>query len=111
MPNIIVGRYKYVDPDKEMYLGHEFEKNGKRSLDKRCGYCGEWFTFDIKDLISWGDNIQRGFNGWPEKVHCGSEHCQEYHRRVKQHERRMLAELHERHLKLFIDLQNKGLIS
>ncbi len=110
MPNIIVDRYKFVDPDKELYLGYEFEKNGKRALEKRCDYCGKWMVFDIKDIHKWGDNIKIGFNGMPEKVHCGSLHCQEYHRRVLAHERKQAEEAAERGVELFKKLKKQGMV-
>lgn len=110
MPNIIVGKYKYIDPKEERYLGHEFEKNGVRSLDKRCEYCGKWFTFDIKNVHEWGNNIRLGFNGQPEKIHCGNSLCEDYHVRVIAHERKENEKWTQRGVKLYFQLKGRGII-
>jgi hypothetical protein len=108
----IAGKYSKIDPDKEMHLGHQFQKeDGERSMDKRCDYCGRWMTFDCKKYESWGDNVKISFNGWPEKIHCGSLHCQEYHRRVVIHQEKLKKEMAQRHFGLFQRLKKQGVIS
>lgn len=106
-----VGNWKKIDPEKEMHLGHLYEKDGKRALDKRCDYCGRWMTFDVKNIQAWGDNVKMGHNNWPEKVHCGSEHCQYYHARVLKHEKRMEEEAKRRREAIFFKLAKKGLVA
>jgi hypothetical protein len=110
MAIIITTKYKKIDPEKELFLGYQFEKDGNRSIDKRCDYCGKWFTFDVSECDEWGDNIQFAFNGVPEKVHCGSSHCEEYHRRVLLHQKKeneKWARLGER---LFFNLKKQKII-
>lgn len=110
MPNIIIDKWKLVDPNKEPYLGYEFEKDGKRVLQKRCDYCGKWITFDIRGVESWGDNVKMGFNGYPEKIHCGSLLCQDYHHRVLLQEKRDQEKWARRGERIFLDLKKAGVI-
>ena len=105
------GSWKYVDPSKEQYLGHQYEKDGKRAHDKRCDYCRVYMVFDIKNVHEWGDNMKMGFNDWPEKVHCGSSHCTEYHRRVKIHEEKQARLRAQHNTNLFFDLKRQGVIA
>lgn len=113
--SIILGGWSKVDPAKEQHLGHIFEKDGKRAHDKRCDYCGTWMTYDVKNIAMWFENIKMGLNGWPEKVHCGSSHCIEYHRRVQAHEVKVRAEaarvLEIRMQKLALALKDRKLVS
>lgn len=111
MTAIITGKWNFVDPKEEKYLGYEFEKDGNRALQKRCDYCGAWTTFDIKNVHEWGSNLKMGFNGWPEKVHCGSEHCQDYHQRVVTHEEKIRVINAKRHERLFFDLRSQGVVA
>lgn len=107
---ILIDKFKEVDPDKECFLGHQFEKDGTRAVDKRCDYCGKWFCFDVTKIDDWGTNIKRGFNGVLEKVHCGSEHCQDYHYRVIRHQQKMEKELEERSFSLYSSLKSQGVL-
>lgn len=106
-------RYLKIDPEAkgEMHLGHQYEKDGSRSIDKRCDYCGKWMVFDCKNYLDWGTNVKIAFNGVPEKVHCGSAHCCDYHHRVIIHQEKLKRELAERHERLFFSLKGKGLVS
>jgi len=108
---IIAGGWKKVDPDKEQHLGHIFEKDGKRAHDKRCDYCGRWMTYDIKNIHEWGSNAKMGLNDWPEKVHCGSEHCQEYHYRVIRHEEKVKAQAKAAMDRIFLSMKKQGVVS
>lgn len=110
MPNIIIGKFKEVDPETELFLGHQFDRNGERAIEKKCDYCGKYFTFDVKDVESWDDNVKMGFNGYPEKVHCGSSHCEYYHYRVLAHQQRENKKWAERGKKLFFLLQKAGIV-
>lgn len=105
---IQIGKYQKIDPEKEMHLGHQYEKNGERAIEKRCEYCGRYFCFDVKDMERWGDNVKLSFNGIWEKVHCGSEHCRQYHQRVLAHEEKMKAYQEKISLRLFRDLRRGG---
>lgn len=107
---IQMGRYQKIDPDKELHLGHQFEKNGERSIEKRCDYCRKYFTFDVKNIDKWDGNVKLSFNGVPEKIHCGSTHCQDYHVRVLAHEERSKKILEKSGLALYMRLQQQGIM-
>lgn len=110
--SIVIGnRWQRVDPAKEAHLGHIFERDGKRAHEKRCDYCRIYFTYDIKDIHLWGDNIKMGFNNWPEKVHCGTEHCEYYHRRVKAQEKLELERAARIGTDNFFRLKRKGIVA
>ena len=116
MAIVIANKYTKVDPEKEAFLGHQYERiNTKgeleRSVEKRCDYCGKWMCFDVRDVWKWGDNVKRAFNGLPEKVHCGSEHCKEYHARVLRHEASRLGEIARKSERLFFSLMHRKVIS
>lgn len=108
---IIMGGWNKVDPDKEMHLGHLFEKDGKRAHDKRCDYCGRWMTYDLKNIHEWRENVKIGLNDWPEKVHCGSTHCVEYHRRVVANEDKIKAEARAVADARFFKMMKLGLVA
>lgn len=108
---ITAGRWTKVDPEKEKHLGHIFERDGKRSHDKRCDYCGKWMCYDVKDIHFWGDNVKIGLNDWPEKVHCGSAHCVEYHVRVLKHEETVKRQARQAADRMFSKLIKQGLIA
>lgn len=111
MGKIITGNFQRIDPRKEMFLGHQYEKDGIRSIDKRCDYCGKWICFDVKDPELWGTNVKIGFNGIAEKVHCGSSHCEEYHRRVIVHQQKMVKIYEAKSQAHFMRLKQKGLVA
>lgn len=111
MPEIIIDRWKYVDPDKRPYLGHQYEKNGKMAWHKRCEYCGVWMTFDIKNMQTLGDNLRIGHNGVPEKIHCGSSGCQDYHHRVLKHEASTLNHFNKATERMYNRLKKQGLVA
>lgn len=109
---IKVGSFTKVDPEEEMHLGHQFEKDdGRRSIEKRCDYCGKWFCFDVKQVFEWGNNVKISFNGVPEKVHCGSAHCCDYHHRVIKHQRKVKKDMIDTNERLFNKLKKKGLLA
>lgn len=110
MARIIIGKYKAVDKDREMYLGHKHEKDGKMAHEKKCNYCGSWMCYDIRDIDSWGNNVEPGFDGRPEKIHCGSSICQDYHHRVLMHEKRQSELYAARGMDLFRKLKKQGVL-
>jgi hypothetical protein len=103
-----------VDENKELFLGHQFDNGEFRAVEKRCDYCGKWFTFDVKDITKWGNNIKTAFNGLKEKVHCDSEHCKDYHNRYLVHmikmQKELDAQVDRNGMKMFKDLKRKGVI-
>ena len=64
------GKWKTIDPDDEMHLGYQHEKNGIRHIDKRCEYCGKWISFENSKLNELDANVKVGFNGELELIHC-----------------------------------------
>lgn len=72
-----------IDPTGK-FNGHRFLLKTRLFGDKRCIYCGRWFHWKDTDSLTWmfQKNID-GMNkdGAIEPLHCGSEHCQEFHRR------------------------------
>lgn len=107
---IQVGKYQKIDPQKEMHLGHQYERNGERAIEKRCDYCGRYFFFDVKNIDQWGINFKLGFNDVPEKIHCGSSHCCDYHVRVLAHEQNVNKALERGGVKLYRELKQAGVI-
>lgn len=110
MPIIQVGKYHKIDPNKEMHLGHQYEKNGQRAIEKRCDYCGKYFCFDVKNCDKWDSNIKISHNGVPEKIHCGSTHCQDYHIRVVAHEKKMDSIAENAGYNIYRKLVQKGIM-
>jgi len=104
------GSWKFVDPSKKPYLGYKYENNGKQAHDKRCDYCGVYMTYDIKNIAAWRENVKLGHDGWPEKVHCGSTCCVEYHRRVQAHEANQAKRVVDYNQGLFTKLKKQGVV-
>ena len=110
MSIILAGRWTKIDPQKEPHLGHIHERDGKRAHDKRCDYCGRWMVYDLKNIADWGDNVKMGIHGWPEKVHCGSSHCTDYHNRVMKHEKDLIQRQRLAADRLFKKLKKQGVV-
>lgn len=71
-----------VDGDNR-FCGHRFLLKKKLYGDKRCLYCGKWFHWDSKrreDWIRTGNVDRLNLDTNIEPLHCGSLHCEEYHR-------------------------------
>jgi hypothetical protein len=65
------------------FCGHRFILKTKLFGDKRCIYCGKWFHWKDSDMLTWMrmnnlDNLLVK-DRVMEPLHCGSDHCQEYH--------------------------------
>jgi hypothetical protein len=106
-----MGSYKYISPDKELYLGHMWTKNGKTGHDKRCDYCGKWFAYDMNDAHTWGNNRKYNkLNGRYEKIHCGSEHCKDYHEKVLFWQEKKARMDDKDMFALFTDMKNKRIL-
>lgn len=108
---IVANRWTKIDPQKDPHLGHMHERaGGQRSHDKRCDYCGKWIVYDVKNIAEWGDNVKIGLHRWPEKVHCGSTHCTDYHKRVLKHEEKLKEQTARASERLFLKLKKKGVL-
>jgi len=108
---IASGRWSKIDPEKERHLGHIYERDGRRAHDKRCDYCGKWMSYDVKNIATWGDNAKIGLNNWPEKIHCGSTHCTDYHVRVMRHEEKVKEQARRAADAMFFKLTKAGLVA
>jgi hypothetical protein len=98
-----------IDPTGK-FNGHRFLFKTRLFGDKRCIYCGRWFHWKDTDFLSWMrqkniDNMNK--DGALEPLHCGSEHCQEFHRRYLIHQEKMRKEEEGRREILFFDLFKK----
>ena len=93
------------------FTGHRFLLKTRLYGDKRCIYCGRWFHWKDTDVLTWlrTKNIDNmNVDGILEPLHCGSEHCQEFHHRylLQQEKEKQDAEY-----ALFMDLKRRGVIS
>ena len=85
---IQVGKYERITPKSKSFLGERAQKNGLLAGDMRCLICGDWFSWSkqniLKYILARRWDAKRG-----EPAHCGSEHCDYYHRRYLKHLQRM----------------------
>ena len=100
-----------------VFCGHRFLLKTKLYGDKRCIYCGRWFHWKDTDALEWirMNNIETmNKDGALEPLHCGSEHCQEFHHRYLVHQEKMRREEEARKEILFFDvfkrLKKEGVI-
>jgi len=64
------------------FCGHRFALKGKLYGDKRCIYCGDWFHWNQMHIQKWimsGNIDPHNVDNVIEPLHCGSDHCSEYH--------------------------------
>ena len=64
------------------FCGHRFVLKTKLYGDKRCLYCGKWFHWKQSDAYLWiqsGNIDTLNVDDVIEPLHCGSDHCQDYH--------------------------------
>lgn len=100
-----------------LFAGHRFLLKTKLYGDKRCIYCGKWFHWKDTDYHSWikSNNIDTtNVDDVLEPLHCGSAHCEEYHRRYLKHQELIKkeeeADLDRKINVLFKKLKKEGLI-
>lgn len=100
------------------FNGHRFLLKTKLFGDKRCIYCGKWFHWKDTDALAWmSQNNLDDMNkdNAIEPLHCGSEHCQEFHRRyliASKKKAQMEAERREiSFFNLFKRLKKEGVIT
>ena len=88
--NIQNGKYTAIDLDNARFLGFRSQKDGVLAGDMRCLLCGRWFSWskaNIKNYI-----LQRRWDATRnEPSHCGSSHCDDYHRRYIKHMSRLVS--------------------
>lgn len=99
------------------FCGHRFLLKTRLYGDKKCIYCGRWFHWKDTEVLDWlrENNIDRmNIDGVTEPLHCGSEHCRDYHFEVLKWEKinatREVEGLEKRSMELFKQLQSRGVI-
>lgn len=89
MGAIIVKDFQEQEASKaHPFLGWRFAKPGKLCGDKKCDYCGKYFSWDSANIERY--ILERRWEGTKkEPVHCNSTHCQDYHNRWLVHMKRL----------------------
>jgi len=96
------GKSVEVNGDRR-FCGHRYLLKQKLFGDKKCLYCGRWFHWKQADKDIWineGNIDNLNADNVIEPLHCGSEHCQEYHH----------LSLEAKSLRLFKSLQQRKII-
>lgn len=95
------------------FAGHRFILANKLYGDKRCLYCGTWFHWKDTDYQTWvkTGNIDRmNLDDTIEPLHCGTSHCQEYHRQCVKAEENRLKVTNRREYETYKYMQAQGLV-
>ena len=95
------------------FCGHRFMLASKLYGDKKCLYCGVWFHWKDTDYQLWvrTGNIDRLNNDDNiEPLHCGSDHCEDYHRLVIKYEEERLKTENRKQYDLYKYMQKQGLV-
>ena len=102
-----------IDGDSR-FTGKRFLLKTKLYGDKRCIYCGKWFHWKDTDSLTWlrEQNVNTmNCDNVLEPLHCGSEHCQEYHHLwLMEVERRKRLAAENQSWRVFKNLQSKGVV-
>ena len=93
-----------------LFAGHKFLLKTKLYGDKRCVYCGRWFHWKETDYLTWLrtkniDSMHR--DKGVEPLHCGSSHCEEFHRRYLRHQEKLKKERRGEAEVFFLNLYKK----
>lgn len=95
MPNIISSKYREIDyrslPKHQKFLGYRFQKDGKTAGDKRCDYCGKWFSWEASQMERYILDRRWNFQ-MKEPIHCGNSLCWDYHMRYLKHVQKMKSD-------------------
>lgn len=91
--------YTQIDPNKlcrrDRYLGEKFSNGEHLAGEKRCDYCGKWFSWSTQNIDKY--IVERRWDfGRKEAIHCGSGHCWDYHIRWLRHNHRMRTSMEYR---------------
>jgi len=110
------GRSAEID-GQGRFDGHRFLLKTKLYGDKRCLYCGQWFHWKDSDYHRWlrEDNIDRqNLDKVLEPLHCGSDHCTEFHQQALDSKMRRAVEkegeLESKTWALYKQLKSSGVI-
>lgn len=108
------GFHKAVEVEGDSrFCGHRFILASKLYGDKRCLYCGTWFHWKDTDYQSWiktGNVDRMNIDDTIEPLHCGSEHCQDYHHLCVQSEETRLKRQDRQGYELYKYMQGQGLV-
>ena len=94
------------------FVGHRFILKTRGYGDKKCLYCGVWFHWTESIALHEGmkGNVDRMNNDDVlEPLHCGSSHCEEYHRLALIAKANRDANLERRMERTYQKLQQAGL--
>ena len=84
--------YAQINPSllrrQDRFLGEKFSNGDHLAGEKRCDYCGKWFSWSTQSMDKYIVERRWDFRR-KEAVHCGSGHCWDYHMRVLKHENKL----------------------
>jgi len=100
-----------------LFTGRRFLLKTRLYGDKRCLYCGKWYHWKDTDSLTWlrMNNVDTmNKDGALEPLHCGSEHCQEFHRRylIAEEKRHQMSEekKDQYFFSLYKNLKKRGIL-
>ena len=73
---------------RDRFLGEKFSNGEHLAGEKRCDYCGKWFSWSTQNIDKYIVERRWDFSR-KEAVHCGSGHCWDYHIRWLRHEHKL----------------------
>lgn len=109
----IASKYEPLDYRKHRFLGYQFEIKEHREGEKRCIYCGRWFVWSERYKEKYIANRNWVANRWgsQEPEHCGSLHCDYYHRRYLKADEERTERLTRHYDNLFLKLKKAGMVA
>ena len=73
---------------QDRYLGEKFSDGQHVAGEKRCDYCGKWFSWSTQNLDKYITERRWDF-ARKEAIHCGNSLCWDYHMRWLKHEKKL----------------------
>lgn len=95
------------------FCGKRFFLGSKLYGDKKCLYCGIWFHWKDTDYQAWvkTGNIDRlNLDNNVEPLHCGKDHCIEFHKLSIEAEEARLRAVSVKDYETYKYMQRKGLV-
>lgn len=84
--------YIEIDPKTGKFFGHRASNGLVTAGDKRCDYCGKWFSWSDANMEKY--ILQRRWNQQKgEPIHCGNSLCHDYHHRWLKHCLKMATDI------------------
>jgi hypothetical protein len=101
--------YVQINPElvkrEDRYLGERFTNGERLAGEKKCDYCGRWFSWSEQNLEKY--LLERRWDAARgEPIHCGKTGCWDYHIRWLKHVRKMNTS-HEYRAKNFIERKTR----